>query len=186
MSQVGRVCGIIGAVVLFGVALDACQAGHSGRPGTAVKQDADQDTDGDSAYHDNDLYLGHRVGRNAQSEVERTLKSYYELAGGDAGRRACALLAPSFRQEVPRTYGRPPGPPALRGTTCASVLSAFFRQRQRGWSREAQKLKVIGVFAENGRGLAILRFGKGPKRDIDVLREGNGWMVDELVDAAAE
>jgi hypothetical protein len=155
--------------------LKAAGVGIGARP---IK--ADNDRDGDGGADDN--LWGHAASAADRRDIVALVKRYYAIAAAGDGARACAILYSLFAEEVPETYGEPPGDPALRGKTCAAVMSKVFKQRRRQLIQEAPSLKVIGVRIRGLRGLALLSFRGIGERDILVHREKRLWRIDALLD----
>jgi hypothetical protein len=83
---------------------------------------------------------------------------------------------------VVEEYGRAA---ALRGKTCAVVLSKLFKQRLAQVRADDAMLTVSDVRVEGDHGFAMLgRPGARPKRYIGVKRERGMWRINEAVDAS--
>jgi hypothetical protein len=114
--------------------------------------------------------------------VSAVTRRYYIAAAHHDGGGACSLFYLLLRESVVENYGKPPGPPSLRGKTCAVVMTKFFKQHHRHLSAEAASLRVTGLRVRRNRGTALLRLGKGPVRYILVARERGAWKVNSLLD----
>jgi hypothetical protein len=140
------------------------------------------DVDHDSDANDDDYLYGHAASSADMRTIAMLLKSYYEAAAADDGKRACSMLYSLLAEEIPELYGEQPGSPALSGKTCAVVMSKFFRQYTRQLLSDAATIKVTTVRVRRNRALAIMSFRSMPRRDILVHREHQSWKVDELMD----
>ena len=86
---------------------------HPDRPS---EQSYDSD---DNSIH----FFGHAAGAAEERTATAFVKRYYAAAAAGNGARACSLLSTEIAGSVVEQYGRPPGPPGLRGTSCAVVMS---------------------------------------------------------------
>lgn len=140
------------------------------------------DRDGDTDNNDDDYRYGHAASAADKRAVTALVKRYYTLAAAGDGASACSLIFPPFAEEIPEIYGESLGPPALRGTTCAEVMTKFFKQEHRKLLVDIVKLEVTDVRIRGNRALALLNFKAMPPRDIRVHRELGAWKIDELLD----
>jgi hypothetical protein len=139
------------------------------------------DRDGDS---DNNDYAYGRPANAADKRAVRALvKRYYTAAAASDGTKACSLIYSIFAEEIPEVYGEPPGPSALRGSTCAAVMSKLFKQNHHQLVVDLAELKVTDVRVKRHHALALLSFKAMPPRDIRVHRERRAWKIDELLDS---
>ncbi len=162
--------------------------GASASAGAAsARHDNDADADNDSkaaqnkGYRDSDDRQSVTWGRAADANVEHAVtalvKRYYELAAADEGAAACELIYVIFAEAIPEDYGQPPGPPALRGKTCAVVLTKLFKQEHRTIAADSASLKVTSVRVQLARGRALVGFATAPAADIELHREGHTWKI---------
>jgi hypothetical protein len=114
--------------------------------------------------------------------VAAVVMNYYAAAAAGDGVAACALIYSIFAEEIAEVYGQPPGPAALRGRTCAVVMSKLFAQQHQQLVSERARLEVSAVRVKGLRGRALLRFADGPEREIEVHRERQKWRIDALLD----
>lgn len=146
--------------------------------------DAKEDRAGQDADDVEVLGFGRAAAPADQRAVMMVVKRYYAAAAKQKGVRACALMYTPLAESVPEDYGRPPGPPALRGGTCGVVLSKLFAQRRAELRRIARDLRVTHVRTEGNSGLAVFDLGHGLVRHVAVHRERGVWKVDELTNAS--
>lgn len=149
------------------------------------------DRDGDSDNKSNSYYdgddnnvrgFGHAASRAGRHAITALTKRYYAATAADDGANACSMMASALAKAIPEDQGRPPGPPYLRGKTCAVVMSKLFKQYHRQLAAYVATLDVDGVRISGGRGLAVLRFTTLPGRQIAVEREHGVWKIDALLD----
>ena len=183
------------AIALIGVGVSACgtsKVAGSASPTSSttptqssLSRDYDNDHDIDpSSHYDNDLYFGHAANAANRRVVTAVIKRYYTAAAAGNGAIACSMMYSRLAKEIPDVYGQsPPGPPALRGKTCAVVMSKLFEQRHHQLVTDDATLNVTGVLVEGERGLVLLRFEETPKRHIFVQLERGSWKVNMLIDA---
>lgn len=151
--------------------------------------DGKGDDDYDDVYgsYDNDnsgvVSYGRSAGRTEKQAIVKLVERYYAAAAAADGGLGCALLFSRLAKAIPQEYGRPPGPPGLRGRTCAVVMSKVFRQVHLQVTHDVAVLQVRGVRVEGHHALVLLRFGRlSEERAIAVEREGSVWKVDGLLD----
>jgi hypothetical protein len=126
-----------------------------------------------------DLAWSHVVGGVDRRQMTAVLKRYYAAAAAEDGVEACALMYSLFAEEVPEDES----PAALRGQSCATVAASLFKQRHRELVADNATFRVTLVRVSGRRGLALLKFGNRPERDIRMHREGHRWKVEELLDS---
>jgi hypothetical protein len=84
-------------------------------------------------------------------------------------------------ESIPEDFGQGLGPPALRGNTCAAVMSKFFRIRRRQLALEASALRVREVRVKGAAGVALLSLRGMPARYIRLRRERGAWRMHGLL-----
>jgi hypothetical protein len=190
-----RALGCLTAVVVLSlIGLTGCGGGAGGSTGTGgtVKQLTSRlpkdsaDGDNDATSDDDTLVLdyGHPASPSEQASIATVVKAYYAAAADEDGREACRLLYPIVAESVPDDYGRPPAPRALRGKTCAVVMSKLFRRHHRDLVAESRTLKVTSVHVGEEKALVVMSFGTTPEpRRIPVHRLGRAWRIMELLDS---
>jgi hypothetical protein len=159
---------------------------------TPVQPSPKKDSDGDgdnltNSFYDTDdkaiLAYGHAASAAEVQAVTAVVKRYYAAASAGDGATACSLIYSILAESIAEDYGRPPGPPALRGKTCAVVMSKLFKQRHQQLTADVFTLKVTGVRVDGKRGSALLSFRRMPDRHILVHRERGAWKIYTLLDA---
>jgi hypothetical protein len=194
-------------VGLLAIALLSAGAGACGRTGTSRSSVAEPpslparhptadtgafhkgvDGDFDDGYsdhpYDNDngeiVDLGSAASAADERAVASVLKRYYVAAAAGDGATGCSLSYLS--SSVVEDFGRPPGPPALRGTTCAVVMSKIFKQRHAELAAEAATVHVAAVRVKGDVGVALLSYGSSSRAEhyIRVHRNHDAWEVGEL------
>lgn len=145
----------------------------------------DRDNDGD--HNDDDegvLNYGHAADAADREASESLVRRYFAAAAAADGARACSLLAPFVAESVVEDEGRSP---ALRGGTCAAVMTKLFRHQRRLLAEKNATLRVIGVRVEGDKALAILEFPAIPEvRQLVERRVGGTWRVLDLLDGILE
>ncbi len=116
--------------------------------------------------------------------VAALVRRYYAAAAVDDGAKACALIYSIFKESIPEDYGQSPGPPGLRGKTCATVMTKLFKQRHSRRVSDLAALRVTGVRVRGRKGFALLALSTPGKRYISLEREHGTWRIDALVDVA--
>lgn len=158
---------------------------------SARKKDADSDYDNKSnGRHDSDdnaiLRFGHTASPTERRMVAGIVKRYYAAGAEGDGATACSLIYSIFAEAIPEDYGQAPGPPGLRGKTCAAVLSKFFVQHHGRLAADSETLSVTGVRVEGNRGFALLSFRRMPDRHIVLHRERGHWKLSALLDTGLD
>jgi hypothetical protein len=151
-------------------------------------KDGDNDTDNSSgSYYDSDddsvRHYGHAADTSDRSAIAALVKRYYAAAATEDGAAACSMILSNLVRSVPRDLGRPPGPPYLRGNTCAIVMSKIFKEHHLQLAAYAGGLEVTGVRVDHDHGLAVLGFKTLPGRQIRVAREARAWKLEALLDS---
>jgi len=117
--------------------------------------------------------------------ITMVVKRYYSAGAAGDGSITCSLLYPDVARSIPEDYGRPPGPPALRGSTCAAVMSKLLAQRRRELIIKNARLEVVAVRIAGGRAVALLRFTETPERRVFLRRDHDVWKMSEMFDVVA-
>jgi hypothetical protein len=166
---------------------DDDEASAAGTATVHAQHDNDADGDNDSpskenkSYRDKDDRAFTTWGLPADVRDERAVaslvKRYYGIAAVGDGAKACALTYVLFAEAIPEDYGQPPGPPALRGKTCAEVLTKLFRLEQGKLVAENASIRVTGVRVRGNQGRALLGFATAPASYLQMHRERGVWRV---------
>ncbi len=152
------------------------------------KDDNDADGDNDSraaqnkGYRDGDdrafVDWGQAAGVVDRNFVGRLVKHYYAVAVSEDGNAACGLIYVPFTEAIPEDYGQPPGPPALRGKTCATVLTKLFRIEHAKLAKTSGSVEVTGVRVLGDEGRALIGFAGLPASYLQLHRERKTWKVE--------
>jgi hypothetical protein len=142
---------------------------------------------GDDHDGDNDNALVRSFGHEASARDKRAVialvKRYYAAAYSDTGAMACSLIYSPFAKAVAHDYGRAPGPAALRGNTCAVVLSKLFKQERHRIIADI-KATVSTVHTRGNDGWVMLYYSNSePERYLPVERERDIWKLSALLDS---
>lgn len=155
-----------------------------------VKAKADVDKDNnlgvasDEKSNGDVLGLGKAASASEKRAVTTLVKRYYAAAGAEDGAMACAMIYSTLSESIPEDYGQsPPGPPYLHGKTCPAVMTLLFKHLHPQIALELPKLEVVRVRLIEHHGIAVLRFGALPERQISVAREGRSWKIQGLIDS---
>jgi hypothetical protein len=164
---------------------------NAGNRTSSTNNDNDSDFDNDSpamqnkGYRDGDDRAFVTWGSPARAgdvrAVTSLVKRYYAAAAADNGAQACLLIYTLFAEAIPEDYGQPPGPVALRGSTCAVVLTKLFSQQHARVAAENASLEVTGVRVMGGQGRALLGFTSSPAAFLQLHRERDRWMVGGII-----
>jgi hypothetical protein len=156
-----------------------------------TKNDDDADFDNDRAgrsrtgYYDADDGLVRAYGRAATAAEEKVLtavvRRYHAAAAGGEGGVACLLLQASVRTSVVEDYGRPPGPPYLRGATCAAVMSRLFQHAR---ERLSGAIVVAAVRVQDPRALVLVGSRTAPANEVTLVRDDGTWKIAGLLGTA--
>lgn len=178
------------AVLLLGLGAAACGGSTVGRSLANVTSSAhapkhDRDDDNDNNNDDNHvLYYGQEAGAADRQAIAGLLTRYYAAAAASDGSTACPLLMSYVAENVPDELGHGN---ALRGKSCAVVISKLFKQHHKLLSGESATLKVMTVRVEGDKALTVLSFANLPEvRQMTERREGSGWKIVTLLDGILE
>lgn len=157
--------------------------------GTEPDNDADFDNDHVESvkknYRDEDdlstLRWGRPLPMSEVGTVALLVKRYYADAAAGDGARGCMLLDTLFAESIPEDYGQPPGPPALRGSTCAIVLTKLFVQRRQQLVAMSRSLRVTDVRVDGRQGRAFVGFQSQPAGYVQIRREAGRWKIRDLL-----
>ena len=141
------------------------------------------DSDHDSDNNDDDYRYGEAASPTDRRLIGEVVARYYAAAAADNGAIGCSLMYSLFAEEIPEVYGEVPGPPELRGATCAAVMSKYFEIYHRQLTSDRETLEMKSVRVKRNRALAIMSFKTMPQRDILVHREYGSWKIDEMLDS---
>jgi hypothetical protein len=158
------------------------------QPGQPSDSDADVDNDYQDlvkkGYYDSDDKVrrdyGHAPSPAQRRVLTRLVENYFAAAVKEDGKRACALLLPSFASSMPEDYGsQTPGSSYLRGAkTCAAVLSGVFQHEHAVLSAP---VKVVDVRVEGAQGIALLGSTTISARTLDLARQGGVWRIQGVL-----
>jgi hypothetical protein len=109
--------------------------------------------------------------------IAQLVERYYADAAADDGAGACSLLYSLVAESIPEDLGQPPGPPSLRGSTCAAVMSKLFRQVPGQPPAVLAATRVSAVRTDGNRGIAMLRSPTMLEGELRVKREHGTWRV---------
>jgi len=191
------------AVVALGSILAACgssshgtasqhatNAVATGDTAVTIKGDVpahgnDRDNDGDNNDDDEKvLYYGHTANAADRRISIGLIKRYFAAAVAEDGAKGCSMLVPSIAESVAENSGHSP---ALRGKTCATVLSKIFKLEHRLLLQKNAMLRIIDVRVEGTRALAVIAFPRIPEvRQITERRVGHTWRLVDLTDGILE
>lgn len=125
--------------------------------------------------------FGHAATGAEKRAITALVRAYYAAAAADDGAKACSMIYSIFEEAIPEDYGQPPGPPELRGTTCAVVLSKLFRHVPGQPPSVLAKTEVTGVRLRGRVGYAQLRSSAMPAGEIGLEREHSSWKLSSLI-----
>ena len=151
----------------------------------ATDQDNDSDNSSGSAFDRDDETIrdfGHAADSADKRAITALIERYYSLAVAQDGAAGCLMIVPSLARSVPEDIGRPPGPPYLRGDTCAAVLSKAFKVNRRQLTAYSASLRVTVVRVLRDRAVVIFGFNALSGRLFRLLREGGVWKLESLLD----
>ena len=157
--------------------------------GSYMRDDDDVDEDASNQFDDHAIRDYGLAASAADTRMIAALVGrYYATVAAHDGAGACSVLLPSLAKRadlveaVPEEYARASGPSALRGKSCAALMSLVFERNRRQLAAESSTLIVLGVRVKGDHGLALLGFKAEPERYIPVQLEAGAWRIDALLD----
>jgi hypothetical protein len=105
-------------------------------------------------------------------------KRYYAAAVAADGAKACAMIYPTLANAVVEDYGRPPGPPYLRGKTCSAVMKRLFTHSRASLTTD---FTVTDVRVRGNRGYVLLGSRKIPATVLYARRQHGTWKATALI-----
>ena len=182
---------LLALLVLLALCPSIAACGHTdGRPANASvstpsSHKRDRDNDGD--HNDDDaqvLYYGHAADVADRTSSIALVRNYFAAAAAKDGKRACGLLVPLLAESVVEEDGRSP---ALRGRTCAAVVSKLFAMHHHMLLEKNAALQVLEVRIKGNRGLVVLNFPEIPEaRQFAERRIDGSWKLASLLDGIIE
>ncbi len=137
------------------------------------------DTDNDA----NPTY-GPPVRAGERPAIVSLIERYYRIAVAGDGAKACSLLDPLVAEATLEEHRPGNGPPALRGRTCAQVLSRIFARRHRELTKDVATMHVGWIQRQARQAVALLHFGPDRERVVRVHRaQGGGWRMYAPIDS---
>lgn len=128
------------------------------------------------------LTFGHPASSADTRAITAVTRTFYSAAAKDSGTVLCSLLYSLLEETVAEDFGHEPGPVALRGNSCAVVMTKLYRQDHRRHVAEFAKLRVTSARISYHQALALLSFGESkPSSYIALKRERSIWKINALV-----
>jgi hypothetical protein len=185
------------ALVVAAFAMNSCGTAvptTSGRAAASTERDGDQDVDRltrSPADFDKDAIpaFGQPADGRDKLAILGLIRRYYVLAAAGNGAGACRLLFGPTAETVLEEHHNGHGPPALRGSTCAQIMSRMFAQRHSELVEDISGYQVLAVQVRRNSGYALVRFpAKHELRELQVLvhRYRGGWTMQVPLDNGAQ
>lgn len=124
---------------------------------------------------------GHAASGLERREIAALARNYLAAVVSHDGARACALMYSTLAETVPVNYGRPPGAPKWRGSTCAVVMSKIFADPREAQVRELRGVRVTGVRVRGRFGFVQTAALAMPAGELSIEREHGRWRIVTLV-----
>jgi hypothetical protein len=176
------------ALLVLGIAACGGSSGTSSTSNASASRHQpklDRDDDNDNNNDDNHiLFYGHAATPVDRQAIVTLLTRYYRAAAAADGAKACPLLMSFVAEAVPENIGHTP---ALRGKSCAVVMSKLFKLHHTLIAGESATLKIVTVRVEGDKSLTVLSFANLPEvRQMTIRRDGNSWKILTLLDGILE
>jgi hypothetical protein len=177
------------AIALIGAGVTACGSAGKGTtaasttatstmsPAAVAKIEGLSAPDGISTF-------GHEATGTEKQAITALVKRFYAAAAADDGAKGCSLIYSILEEAVAEDYGKPPGPPALKGKTCAVVMSKLFKRVPGQPSAVLAKTQVISVRVKGREGFVLLHSSGMPIGEVSIQRERGTWKLDEIIGRA--
>jgi hypothetical protein len=183
------------AILALVMSLSACgstsKARDSGPRAAASLRFLGDDSDDDSTtwhtYDDDDrsiVEFGHAATPTEAEAIGVVATRYMRAAAAGKGKAACSMNYAILEEAIVEDYGTsPPGPPYLRGTTCAQVMTKVFKRNRERLGSVAGSVHVVRVRVDRLSAYAMLSFGPAPPRHYLLLHKEHAfWKIDALLD----
>jgi hypothetical protein len=157
--------------------------------GPYLKDDGDKDSDDErhrgKRDDDDDRTLWAPYGNEAthivRQEVTKLVRTYFAVAAGGDGEKACALLYGSLAAGLGEGQSQ-----SVRsaGNACPMAVDRIFKERhQQLAADEVSTMVVTSVHVKGNFGLALLGFREVPEGAILIEREDNAWKIASALDS---
>ncbi|HEX4836935.1 MAG TPA: hypothetical protein VFV03_00190 [Solirubrobacteraceae bacterium] len=124
---------------------------------------------------------GHAASAADRRAIAAVVGRYYAAVAAEDGASACSLMPARVARAVPQEWGRPgPGPPYMKGKTCAGIMSKMFIHFH---SQLTDVPRVSGVRVKGASARALLRSSTLPFIYTTLRREGGAWRIGDLLGA---
>jgi hypothetical protein len=159
--------------------------GSSAPSGSIPSHGKDRDNDNDNNDDDEGtLGYGHLADSADGQAIMSLVKRYFADAATESGAKACALLTPFVAETVVEVDGHTS---ALKGGTCAAVMTKLFKQHHQDLLGKRTSLKIMRIGVEGDKSLVALDFPEIPEvRQIVMRRYNNRWTVLQMLDGIIE
>lgn len=132
------------------------------------------------------ITFGRPANQSVTREVRHFVERYYAtVAAGDAT-KACEMIYPTLANALPEDYGTsPPGPPDLKGKTCAAVMTKLFEHRDGQPTTNLITIIVTSVRVKGVKAIALLHSPAMMIGEVAVrLYHHNAWKMWQLLGSA--
>jgi len=153
---------------------------------TTVDADKDNDVTAGSLDDTNNhsaMTFGREASHSERRAIVALIKRYYATALAEDGARGCSMVYSTLAEAAVEDDAQAPGPQYERGAkTCAEVLRRMYVHEHAQIAAQVPKLEVTHIRLVEHHGVAFLRFGALPEREISIAREGHIWKMDTIYD----
>lgn len=155
------------------------------RTAAAARPDSDGDRDNPIySYYDADdneiLAYGQAATASDRDAAARVVEPYFQAARAEDGARVCSLTYRRLADSIPEEYS---SAPALRGNTCAAVMSKVLRLEHSRLVQMEGSLQVTGMRTEGERAYLLLGHKGNPERFVQLHRQSGSWRVNDMLGA---
>jgi hypothetical protein len=186
------------AIVLLSAGASACGVATAvrsgGRPaagprnggyGRTMFRDRDGDRDNRlETHYDNDDYFGPQAGAADARAIAALTRRYLRLAAAGSGAGACSLIYWVSVESLQEAYASPSAQRALRGKSCAQIMTVLFRRERSQLRFKAAHMKVEKIMVNGPLAWIVMSFGQESDSHFVLHREGGGWRMTTPQDAA--
>jgi hypothetical protein len=137
------------------------------------------DSDDDPGSDDDKVFVdyGNRASPADRRAITALVKRYYVAAASADGGKACPMVYGLIAERLTEEYAQAHG---MSSGSCATALSALFKQRHGQLASDPSLLKVTRIRIGGDKGYVFVFLGSVPEPYLTVHREEGAWKIESL------